>query len=79
MDRISISEPSETGAIRYLQSVKTSDGMYLVVLASDGHKNITKLRARLPRNIWRAVTSHGPRWAEYRDRIGWHVTKEEPK
>ena len=79
MAQIHLDGPCESDCIKHLQSMKTCDGMYLIVLASDGHKNISKLWSRLPRHIWRAVTSHGPRWAEYRQREGWRVTKEEPK
>lgn len=79
MTRFHLSDPCEQDAVTHLQHVRTAGGMYLIVLASDGRKNIEKLRHREGRHIWRAQTSHGTRWAEFIDRVGWRVTKEEPK
>jgi hypothetical protein len=71
--------PNQEDCVRKLQSIRTSDGMFLVVLASDKKKNITKLVRREPRHIWHAQTSHGERWAEWRDGVGWTIWKWEPR
>lgn len=70
--------PVESDAVAKLQHVRVDGGMYLVVLASGGAKNICNVR-RPGRHIWRAETSHGRRWAEWRAREGWTISKEEPK
>jgi hypothetical protein len=79
MKRFHLSAPNQEDCIRKLQSIRTSDGMFLVVLASDGKKNVTKLIRREPRHIWHAQTSHGERWAEWREMGGWVIAKEEPR
>ena len=77
MTRFHMDAPNENDAVLRIQSVKTDTGR-LVISSKDGRKNVARCGG-IDRHLWRAETSHGTRWAEWKHGIGWTVTREEPR